>query len=244
MIVILLCAGMGKRMGSPLPKPLVSFCGRSFVSRIAAQVQPLCDQLLLVIQERHKPLFEADLSPLRLPLHFVLQNDPQGTGHALALAVDFIRTQNLVSDRVLCLNGDMPLLSRRVLDHVGHTAPPHSNAIVGFTPPDPTGYGRITEKNHRIVEEKDCTPDQKKIRLVNAGIYLFSREDLLRVPVSFETNNAQHEVYITDYVRDLQEEGSRVHVVNVPVEWNDDLVGVNTRKELELLELHVLSFQD
>lgn len=241
MIIILLCAGMGKRMGSSLPKPLVQLHGESFVSRIAREASALqdCEGLVIVIQERHQPLFEADLSSLPMPLHFAFQNEPLGTGHALAVAIEWMRVHECVTDRVLCLNGDMPLLSRRVLFLVLDSSTQDNNAVVGFFPPDPTGYGRIyrdTGGTTRIVEEKDCSSEQKTIRLVNAGIYLFSYKDLLNVPVSLTTDNAQNEVYLTDYVHDLQAAGRPVSVLHLSTEYNHELAGVNTKEELERLE--------
>lgn len=237
MIIVFLCAGQGTRMESFLPKPLMPFCGKSFVSRLVDEFENIADHVILVIQEKHLALFEKDLAPVPQKCRFVFQNTPLGTGHALGIAFQYIQEHALSPDYVMCINGDMPLLKKQSIESL---LPCTTNALLGFFPKNPYGYGRIRilpNKTILIVEEKDCSETEKKIPLVNAGIYWFRYRDMERIPpLHFSTENAQQEMYITQYIDMLQQNGARLEVFLVPADWEYTLHGVNTRKELQDLE--------
>jgi len=233
---VLLCAGNGKRMGSVVPKPLVSIGGRSLVSRIVSEVFGLVEDILLVVQETHLLLFQEDLAPYLSKCRFVFQAQPRGTGDAFRVAVENL---SIETERVLCLNGDMPLVRENLLKWVLEESPHNESGIVGFEPLNPHGFGRVVESGDghvSIIEEKDCTPEQRNVRLANAGVYLFPGQALRDVPVLLDTNNAQKEMYITDYIQNLQTSGRHVRVVRTPEEWAYQLQGVNTREELEAIQ--------
>jgi len=135
-----------------------------------------------------------------------------------------------VHDKVLVLNGDMPLVTpdslKPMLEREGDIV------MSVFDLPDPSGYGRVVVENSEvkaIVEEKDCTEEQKEIKTVNAGVYIFKKGVLERYLPRLSNDNAQAEYYLTDIIKMAREDG--LHIVPVWVE-EEDFKGVNSRYDL------------
>jgi len=226
--VAILAAGRGTRMRSHLPKVLHELGGRSLIERVL-------DSLLEVEPSRHLVIvgYEGDMvrqSLLHLPhLEFVEQAEQLGTGHAVQQVLPNL--QGFEGD-LLVLNGDVPLLRPQTLNHLLQTHRQAGNAATILTAqlPEPKGYGRVfcdsQNRVTQIVEDRDCTADQKQNSRINAGVYCFRWAALAEVLPKLESNNDQQEYYLTDVVNFL----SPVMAVNV--DDYQEILGINDRRQM------------
>ena len=202
---IILAAGVGSRMKSNKPKVLHSICGKSMIARITEAALRVSDDVHIVLYHQ-KEVIEAHLreyfgSKLEsITLHTQdCQNFP-GTGGALMDSSG--KLIDLAHDRLVVLNGDMPLISPESIATIAHTQAPI--VVSTITLENPSGYGRVLVDSSgqitQIIEEKDCNQAQKAITLVNAGIYGFDRELLERSLPRLSNDNAQQEYYLTDII--------------------------------------------
>ena len=170
-------------------------------------------------------------------VHFALQAEQKGTGHAVICAQDLAPAS---SGRLLILNGDGPLLRpatlQALLQH--HVEQGVGGSLVTTELSDPTGYGRIVRDPHgmvsAIVEEKSATPEIKRIREVNPGLYCFNAALFWQYAGEIQPNNAAREYYLTDMVEILTRHGH--HVLPVPVADATELLGINTKAELAVAD--------
>jgi bifunctional UDP-N-acetylglucosamine pyrophosphorylase/glucosamine-1-phosphate N-acetyltransferase len=240
--VLVLAAGPGTRMRSDTPKVLHTLAGRSMLSHSLHAIAKIAPQHLVVVlgheRERVTPLVAGLAETLGRTIDVAVQDQPRGTGDAVlsglsALPADYAGV-------VVVTSGDTPLLDADTLADLIAT---HSGAgpdqaaaatVLTTTLDDPSGYGRIlrTQDNEvtAIVEHMDATPSQREIREVNAGVYAFDIAALRSALSRLSSNNAQHELYLTDVIAILRGDGQSVHAQHV-----DDsalVAGVNNRVQL------------
>jgi bifunctional N-acetylglucosamine-1-phosphate-uridyltransferase/glucosamine-1-phosphate-acetyltransferase GlmU-like protein len=169
-------------------------------------------------------------------ISFVEQPQPIGTGHA----VNCCKQQFEANDRVLILNGDMPLIQSQLLENFVNELSLVDGLVLTARLENPHGYGRIIyDKNEftQIVEEKDCTEEQKGISIINSGLYYIDANLLLKYVPMIENKNAQHEYYLTDIVKIIKNHEKisiKTHLISE--EENKYISGVNTPEELTALE--------
>ena len=234
LVVVILAAGDGTRMNSPLPKVLHSICGRPMIVGIVETALQLSPKKIVLVTGKHDQLIRgtvfSHLPESRKIVNVVVQTSPRGTGDAVKQTLPLFWPD----DRVLILNGDMPLITRAILERFLNDSDSAVDNLLVARFQEPSGYGRVIlcdddrEKIQQIVEEKDCTEEQRALNLVNTGIYLVSATTLKdRIP-KIGSTNAQHEYYLTDIV---QEGGFCAHILD-PSE-SVYVRGVNTRAELE-----------
>jgi bifunctional UDP-N-acetylglucosamine pyrophosphorylase/glucosamine-1-phosphate N-acetyltransferase len=162
-------------------------------------------------------------------VEFVEQTEQLGTGHAVQQLLPHL---DGFTDDLLILNGDVPLLRSSTIKQLLETHQAHQNAATLLTAhlPNPQGYGRVfcDDQNllNQIVEDRDCTPDQKQNCRINAGIYCFNWPQLAQALPKLEANNDQQEYYLTDVVNFLEP------VMAVDVEDYQEISGINDRKQL------------
>jgi bifunctional UDP-N-acetylglucosamine pyrophosphorylase/glucosamine-1-phosphate N-acetyltransferase len=162
-------------------------------------------------------------------LEFVEQTEQLGTGHA---AQQLLPHLDGFTGDLLILNGDVPLLRPNTLKRLLETHQAHQNSATLLTAqlPDPKGYGRVfcdaQNRLQQIVEDRDCTADQKQNHRINAGVYCFNWTQLAKVLPKLQPNNDQKEYYITDAVNYLEQ------VMVVDVEDYKEILGINDRKQL------------
>jgi bifunctional UDP-N-acetylglucosamine pyrophosphorylase/glucosamine-1-phosphate N-acetyltransferase len=167
-----------------------------------------------------------------LGVGFARQQEQKGTGHALASCRDAVPHDGLLT----ILYGDTPLLTAATLERLRDTQTNSGAAATLITTEleDPTGYGRILLNEAgdvvQIVEEKAATPEQRKIKLINSGIYCFRSELLWKHIGELKPNPASGELYLTDMAEILAQHGHRVRPMHV--EDATELLGINTRVEL------------
>ncbi|EJF86470.1 bifunctional UDP-N-acetylglucosamine diphosphorylase/glucosamine-1-phosphate N-acetyltransferase GlmU [Candidatus Bartonella washoeensis] len=227
---IVLAAGEGTRMKSSLPKVLHKIAGLPIICHVVKQMKLLdSSQLAVVVGSGAKEVAKVVESFVKNVMIFE-QKERLGTAHAvlsarLALQEGF--------DDVLIVLGDTPLIEQDSLLRVrAQLAEGADVVVVGFHAPDPTGYGRLLEKNGKIiaiVEEKDASDEEKKICFCNGGIFALNGKYALSLLEKVDKNNSKQEYYLTDIVSIASHEGLDVRVVEVPF---DNIVGINNCFEL------------
>lgn len=192
-VAVVLAAGLGTRMKSPLAKVLHPLLGRPMVGWVVEALRGVGADVVLVVHHQEDAVRAA------IPgVRFARQAAPRGTGDALRCALDLLPERG----PVLVAAGDTPLVTadafRRVL--AAHTG---KVTVATFEVADPTGYGRIVRRGGdvRIVEEGECTPDERAIREVNSGLYVFDAAYLREALPRLEPHPPKAEYYLTDLVR-------------------------------------------
>jgi bifunctional UDP-N-acetylglucosamine pyrophosphorylase / glucosamine-1-phosphate N-acetyltransferase len=234
--VVVLAAGEGKRMKSALPKVLHPLLGRTLLGHVLAAAAPLRAERTLVVVGHGADQVRAHLAAEAPDATPVLQGEQRGTGHAVRVALDAV---NDVTGTVVVLNGDVPLLRPETLTALveAHETARTAATVLTAEVPDPTGLGRIVRdpagRLERIVEERDATSEQRRIREINAGIYAFDAA-LLRDSIGkLSTDNEQGEEYLTDVFGLLAAAGESV-TVHLASDATETL-GCNDRAELATL---------
>lgn len=227
--VIVLGAGQGTRMRSPLPKVLHRVAGRPMISWVLDAVAVLRPASTVVVVGH-----EGDQVRDALPAGVIAveQSEQLGTGHAVRVGLDSLGTIDH-DETLLVVYGDMPLLVGgmlgRLVDGRGEAA-----AVIATTrPPSPSSFGRVIRDRSgevsAIVEEKDATPAQRAIDEVNAGVYAFRAADLVESLAGVGTANVKGEYYLTDTIGILIAAGKHVETVEVS---HADVIGVNDTADL------------
>lgn len=225
MKVLILAAGLGKRMKSKYPKVVHKILGKPMINWVVDLGKAFGEVGVVV---GHK----ADIVKSYLPedVKTYLQEPQLGTGHAVMCARDFISE----NEDLLVLYGDVPLLSKETINKLKkeHEEQKNQVTVLTFVTDNPAGYGRIIRENGkvRIVEDKDATEEEKKIKEVNSGIYIFSGKFVLENLDKLSNNNAQGEYYLTDLVG-MAERSSTVILEDIV-----EVSGVNDRIQLAQLE--------
>jgi len=231
MNVVILAAGMGKRMQSDLPKVLHPLAGKPLLSHVINTARALNPSRVCVVHGHG-----GDLVPSRLAaedLHFVLQSPQLGTGHAVMQAAD-----GLDDDMpTLVLYGDVPLTTAQTLQTLIDQAGKEKLAVLTVDLDDPTGYGRIVREDKRIVrivEQKDAGDTERAIREVNTGILVAPTRALKAWLSKLSNNNAQQEYYLTDIIAMAVKDGITVESAQPAQVW--ETLGVNSKVQLAELE--------
>jgi bifunctional UDP-N-acetylglucosamine pyrophosphorylase/glucosamine-1-phosphate N-acetyltransferase len=201
--VVILAAGEGKRMKSARPKVLMPLAGRPMLGHVLETARALNPAAIHIVYGHGGDQVRAAFADP--DLSWVRQAEQRGTGHAVKLAMSAVPDDA----RVLVLYGDVPLIGRDTLEGLLMTAGPLSALVTQLEVP--YGYGRIIRDGigrvRAIVEEKDCTTEQRAINWVNSGI-LVAEARRLRVWINnLSDDNAQHEFYLTDIYAQANDEG-------------------------------------
>jgi bifunctional UDP-N-acetylglucosamine pyrophosphorylase / glucosamine-1-phosphate N-acetyltransferase len=242
-VPVIMAGGMGKRMRSDLPKVLHLFMGEPMLVKIirtTLELRPLRIVIIvgifrdIISKTLGKHLSEKEMSTLLL----VDQPNPQGTGHAVQCAERILQSICYHHTKIVILSGDVPLISTEMIHEMRSI---DSNVALAITEmDDPTGYGRIVidDRNQfsRIVEQKDCNEEEKDIKMVNCGLYMFSFNELSRYLPLITNENAQKEYYLTDLFYMLIRDNVKTKVIEIPQEKQYQLQGVNTPEQLAELQ--------
>ncbi len=229
--VLIMAAGKGTRMISNRAKVLHTICGKPMLRLIYGAAAGLEPEDILVIIGQDAERVRASLGGVAA--RFIIQSDQLGTGHAVMTARPEIEGRK---GDILVLSGDTPRLTqstlRMLVEH--HRVSGAATTLLSATTDEPYGYGRIVRNKtgliDAIVEEKDATPEQRRIKEVNAGFYCFQIPPLLEALRLVSNSNAQKEYYLTDLVEIQKRNGLRVEALLHP-DFHE-LRGINTRAEL------------
>jgi bifunctional UDP-N-acetylglucosamine pyrophosphorylase/glucosamine-1-phosphate N-acetyltransferase len=231
MNVVILAAGMGKRMHSTLPKVLHPLAGKPLLSHVVDTARALSPSSLTVIYghggEVVPQALQAD------DLTFAKQEPQLGTGHAVMQAVPQLND----AKPTLILYGDVPLTSAATLRRLLDSAGDDKLSILTVEMDNPTGYGRIVRENGaivRIVEQKDASEAEKAIREINTGIMVAPTAKLKKWLTGLSNDNAQREYYLTDIVASAVADG--VTVASAQPDAIAETLGVNSKVQLAELE--------
>lgn len=225
--VVILAAGQGTRMKSPLPKVLHPIGGKPMLAHVINTAKTLNPQQIIIIHG-----FEGDLVKQTFhdaDLKWVEQPHRLGTGDAVAKALPHIPAHH----RVLTLYGDVPLIAADTLKRLLTATPTEDVGLLTALATDPTGLGRIIRdekaKVVRIVEERDANDIEKQIHEVNTGIFVVTQSLLARWVPQLKNNNAKGEYYLTDIIQMAAEESISV-VTSVP-SVVEEVLGVNDKSQ-------------
>ncbi len=244
--VLIMAAGRGTRMYSEKPKVLHELMGRPLLAHVVNAARYLKPAKLVVVTgfgaeevEREiaafmasvkRPEGEAPLVPL-----FVRQTEQLGTGHAAAQARELLKD---FPGPVVILSGDVPLISPNTLDGFlkAHQALGAHISVLTVELDDPAAYGRIIrdEANwlERIVEFRDATDEERRIREINSGLYVAEAAPLFESIERLSPDNDQKEYYLTDVVADFRARGLIAAAVEIPQSLAYEVEGINNRYEL------------
>ena len=230
--IVILAAGKGTRMGSPLPKVLSNLAGRPLLAHVLDTASKLkrC-KLHVVVGHEAKKVKQAFSSNKKI--NWIKQSKQLGTGHAVKQALKHVRPNS----NVVILYGDVPLISENTVKRLAKLAS-KGPALLTFNKENPTGYGRIVRgsrnKVQAIVEEKDASPLEKEISEVNSGIMAFKAQDLTRLIGKIKNNNKAKEFYLTDTIEEAYRE--KLNIQSLKLTDIDEALGCNTLEELQMLE--------
>lgn len=234
--IVILAAGMGKRMKSNLPKVLHEIAGRPMLSHVLDGTSSLQPDSVTVVVGHGADTVKAAYQD-RPGLQFALQQPQLGTGHAVMQALPFLKGEASEGDVTLILYGDVPLVQPETLARL-QQARGQGLAILTETLADPTGYGRIVRdaQGHvkAIVEHKDASDAQRQIKEVNTGMMAAPTAALKRWLASLKNENAQGEYYLTDIIGMAVSEGMPVSTAQPAAAY--ETLGVNSRLQQAELE--------
>ncbi|HLW73907.1 MAG TPA: bifunctional UDP-N-acetylglucosamine diphosphorylase/glucosamine-1-phosphate N-acetyltransferase GlmU [Gammaproteobacteria bacterium] len=230
--VVILAAGQGKRMHSDLPKVLQPLGGFTLLEHVVKSAAALDAHAVYVIygHEGEQVMAAHD----HLKVHWVLQDEQLGTGHAVMQALPKISD----ADLLLVLYGDVPLVTPATLKRLTDAAAKGELAVLTAKVPDPKGYGRILRDGSgrvtRIVEEKDATPAQRWVDEINTGLMACGADRFRRWLKNVGNQNAQKEYYLTDVIAMAVADG--VKVEGVLAEDHNETRGINDKQQLAQAE--------
>lgn len=233
--VIVLAAGMGKRMKSDVPKVLHPVLGRPMLSYVVEALEKLNPKKTVVVVGHGAQEVEKAVDSKKIT--YAAQLEQLGTGHAVNCA--YSKLKSFKGD-ILIINGDFPLITSRTLKRfvAEHKKKKVDVSILTALVDDPTGYGRIKRDGKNsvlgIVEEKDATKEEKYIDEINSGTYLVSSSFLWKALRNVNTKNKQKEYYLTDIVESAHKGSLKIN--GSLVSDSDEVLGVNDRLDLSLVE--------
>ena len=237
---VILAAGLGKRMRSSRIKLLHVIGGAPMVRHVARAAADLDPEVLAAVvgnqAEEVAAALSADADLRRAGLAFVTQARQLGTGHAVMQAEPLVRKLWRKAGEILILSGDVPLIRPATLRFLlkRHRSTKAAATVLTTIVENPAGYGRVVRGAGGellcIVEERDATPAQKKIREINSGIYCADPDALFPALKKTSRSNAQGEHYLPDIVPILRRKGLRVETYEHAD--SEEVLGVNDRAEL------------
>lgn len=226
-LAIVLAAGQGKRMKSKLYKVLHPVCGKPMVGHVLEAVREAsCERAVVIVGHGA----EAVRARLGDAAEYALQAEQLGTGHAVLQARPLIGD---VDGTTIIVCGDTPLVTGETLNALiaQHEREGAAATVMTAELDSPTGYGRVVRGASgevlRIVEQKDCSPEEAAIREINAGTYCFDNRKLFAALAQVTNSNSQGEYYLTDVIGILQRQGDKVAAYKT--EDPAEAIGVNDR---------------
>jgi len=234
--VIVLAAGRGTRMNSNMPKVLHRLNGKTMLSRVLSRAVKVAGKNVVVVVG-HQADAVKDVASREFDVHFEEQKKLLGTGDAVKIGMSGL--PDSVRD-VLIICGDVPLIRAETLQKFFsfHKAAENDITVLSVVLDNPAGYGRLlVDQNGFLVgirEEVDATAEEKKIQLVNSGVYCVKKAFLDSAIEMLVPDNAQNEYYLTDLVAVANKTGNRAGCS--PVADPREVFGVNTIDELKKAE--------
>ncbi len=229
---IILAAGKGTRMKTELPKCAFPLLKKPMVTYIIEALESISiDQIICVVGHKKEVLQDI----LKDRVKYAIQEEQLGTGHAVKCALDFIDDNGYS----IILPGDTPLIDKEILDQLieVHKSNKNDFTIGTIVLDNPFGFGRIVRDSSnsvlRIVEEKDASEEERKIKEINTGLFLVDNFLLKKALLKIKNNNAKGEYYLTDIVEILSKEAK---IGTFTIKDTYKLNGINDLYTLSLVE--------
>ena len=238
---VILAGGKGTRMKSELPKVLHKVYDRCIIDYVCDACEDAGINDICIIVGHKAEQVEEHIKEKKRNVTLCLQKDQLGTGHAVMQAKDHINDDDLV----LVINGDQPLISSQTIKSLISFCKQgnYGGTVLSYILDEPGSLGRVIRDENgnlqRIVEKKDCTESEEKVKEVNIGVYCF-RGDLLKNSFSkLDDNNAQNEYYITDIPAHIKKAGYNFGVYAIAD--MSEFQGINSREELSIATCTLLN---
>ncbi len=233
---IVMAAGKGTRLQSEkfnLPKVLREANGKALIDYVLENVPFIKKEDTVIVAGYMK---EKVMEHLGNEYKFAVQQQQLGTGHAVMMAEEALKDY---TGNVIVLSGDMPLISKGTYENIVnfHEENRCDCTVLTCVTDKKLPFGRIIKENDmviNIVEEKDCTEEQKKIKELNAGVYVFDSKKLFENLKNIKNTNAQCEYYLTDVPKIMAAKGYKV--MSFPIFDEIEITGVNTQEDLDYVE--------
>ena len=234
--VIILAAGKGTRMNSDLPKVLHKLNGKALLDFVLDESELLnpIETILVVGFKKEQVISHTEN---RINLKYATQVEQLGTGHAVLQTEELLKNNK---GHIIILYGDVPNIKASTLKPIidEHIINNRDLTLITAEIDDPSGYGRIIrDKNGnllKIVEEKDCDDDERKIKEWNPGIYISKIPEVFEVLNNIRTNNASKEYYLTDAIGLAQQSNMQINAIKIAN--SNEVIGINTADQLEELK--------
>ena len=233
---VILAGGEGKRMKSDIPKPMNEVLGKPMLRWVIDSVKNAGIDKICVVTGYKTEITEAYLEALPFEVQHVLQSERLGTGHAVMMAKDFLKSNG---GDVVILCGDAPFMDTDTIAdaYKAHEEGGFSATVISAMLDEPTGYGRIVRNADgtlkTIVEQKDADEETLAIKEVNSGGYWFDTEDLLSVLDDIKANNSAKEYYLPDALYLLLQNGKKAGAFTASSP--DTVLGANDPAQLKEL---------
>ena len=231
-LAIVLAAGKGSRMKSNIPKPLHLLNGKTMIYTLVEKLSKSkkFEKILVVVGVDGKEIIE-NLDEFKSNIVYIIQREQLGTGHAVKCCEYYLK--DYPNYRSLILFADCPLLSINTLEMILKNEDDCLACICEKE--NPTGSGRIILNTDgsilNSIEEKDCSDEQRKIKLTNVGIYLIKNSFINNYIGQVKNNNIQKEYYLPDLILILIREG--IFVKPLILKNQDELLNINTQMDLK-----------
>jgi bifunctional UDP-N-acetylglucosamine pyrophosphorylase/glucosamine-1-phosphate N-acetyltransferase len=234
--IVIMAAGKGTRLKSRRAKVLHEIAGQPLLAHVirAAQKIVAAEHIYVIVGHQAENV-RAAAAPLGVK--FILQAEQRGTGHAVMCT----RDQVISYKNILVLSGDVPLIRPETIARLRdfHLDKKAAMTILTAAPSDPFGYGRViragsSDRVKAIVEQKALSRSRQKEREINSGIYAFATKPLFAKIDRLSTDNAHHELYLTDMAALLVK--SKATVVALKASDPGEVLGANTLAELSSLD--------
>lgn len=232
-IAIVMAAGKGTRMHSKKSKLVHKIYGKEIIKRAVENVKKSgIENVIAVVGYQKEQIQEV----LQDSVIYAIQEETLGTGHAVMQTVKLLENK---SGKVLVLNGDHPIMRPETLKALVKKSieQKESATILTMVHDKELPYGRIIHDENgnvkEIIEDKDCTFEQRQIKEVNLGMYCFDIQDLLEALKHIDNNNSQNEYYLTDVIKVMYDKGLKTG--SIVVSDNTEVLGVNDRMDLQVL---------
>jgi bifunctional N-acetylglucosamine-1-phosphate-uridyltransferase/glucosamine-1-phosphate-acetyltransferase GlmU-like protein len=244
--VIILAGGIGKRMMDAYPttpKVCVPIKDKPMIVRVLQSVLRTNPKNIYIVVGKYGNIINETINCYitnenqQSIIKYIKQGIPLGTGHALQACVSEL--YHIQEHNIIILCGDVPLTTTETLNSILNRK---DDVVVTTEKENPFGMGRIINKGEnviKIIEEKDCSEEQRAIKKVNCGIYKIMGRLLFRYIYKLENNNAAKEYYLTDIIEILHNNQHDIYEHNIPSNKIQEVLGVNTIEQLCELESYI-----
>ena len=232
---LIMAGGLGKRMGSTLPKVLHEINNKPMICYVIEKAFEIgCTEIGIIVGKYYEQIkskiCEYYFNDTRII--YIEQNEPLGTAHAVKCALKWMETNLDIKTSILILSGDVPLISVNTLKNLLVK----DNSILITKTDKPDGCGRIIFNSNnnveKIIEEKDCKPEQKNIKYINCGLYNIKLTVLLETIHKITNKNMSQEYYLTDMIEITNNLGYKINSYNLPENNFIEIANINTQEDL------------